>query len=1340
MGLRIERTVRRVETGKPPGPAQRLEGYREAPAWVLLGDPGAGKTTVFEEEAKRSAGAGLFVSARDFLTFDPTNRPEWRERTLFIDGLDEVRAGQQDARTPFDEIRRRLDTLGRPNFRLSCREADWLGENDRKHLEAVSPGGEPVLLRLDPLTDDDARRLASDHLCASEAGAFVARASKHGLKALLRNPQTLELLVRVFRESGRLAESRLDTFERASALLAREPNEEHRLGGEARPAPSVLEAAGWLCAVQLLSRSAGHSLTDEEPGDGYLPISLDDGIPRENLRVALGTRLFESDSEQRFRPAHAHLAAFLAAQHLARLATGPVPGRRILALLSGPDGAPPTPLRGLAAWLAATSPALRRQLVTMDPVAVLLYGDVGGFTPEEKTALLDEIGRDPSRLHESFWPASAVEGLADEAMDAALVERLKNPDRSRAQQGVMEVLVTTLSSATPGTGPSEALLAVVQDPTYWPRVRHRALDAWIRSLGDGPDRVARLRTLLNEFHDNPDNDPSRELMGTLLPILYPNQIGPAEVWKYLLPPSRLVIGRFFRFWSQLPQTCPPEHLPAHLDHLAGTGGLRREDPESLPPAHLPTSLLARALRVSGAAPDGPRLARWLRVGLTELGRLDIRRDEHATAVREVSEWLGRHPDTQKAVIRAALDTEEFRNRHPEHLAHFLGELRHRSRLPDDIGAWHLDEAVAAASSKLVEAHVTLFVQALADRPSGVDRALSEARRRLKTRPGAMRFLDDRLRSPLPELHLEQAIERQHLQTKSLQPDTRFLEAVRNSETELRENRASGGLLHDTSRRYLGRDFFSEAGRREHLDRALGGDRALVEAALTGLFGVLGRDDLPSAEAILKPREANRMSVFVLPVLAAVQELDREALAALAPSQVRTALACRLCFYDFSQTADWYSECVRSRPDLVAEVLVLFGRRLLRTRHETFPDFYGLAHEKELAPVARIATEPLLRAFPVLAATRRLDALNRLLWSGLQHLEPTTLRRIIEKKLEAKSMMPTQRVRWLAAGLASGSPDFQPRLSREVGDSGKKVHSLTSFFTAPDPVPRLTEKLDTPAIEFLIRTLGKTFGPIREEGWQTIRAEASERIEGFISSLAGRSDERAANALKELASDPGLSKWRGHLERAADTQRGVRRDAAYEAPTPQGVIAALRDGPPAGAGDLRELVVDRLERIAEEVRATNDNLWRQFWNEDPQKSEVKPTPKHEEACRDAILSRLRPLLPAGCDAEPEGQYAANRRSDLSVAFRDWKVPVEIKKNSHTDLWRAVRNQLLPRYANDPATEGLGIYLVLWFRPEYTVTAKSGRPATPAEVRERLLDELTDDERRRAAIVVMDVTPP
>ena len=120
-----------------------LEDFRERDAYVLLGAPGAGKTVEFEREAGREG--GCYVTARDFITF--ADRPEWHGTTLFIDGLDEVRAGAADGRTPLEAIRFRLDALGRPRFRLSCREADWFGANDRRHLESVSPSGEVTVLR-----------------------------------------------------------------------------------------------------------------------------------------------------------------------------------------------------------------------------------------------------------------------------------------------------------------------------------------------------------------------------------------------------------------------------------------------------------------------------------------------------------------------------------------------------------------------------------------------------------------------------------------------------------------------------------------------------------------------------------------------------------------------------------------------------------------------------------------------------------------------------------------------------------------------------------------------------------------------------------------------------------------------------------------------------------------------------------------------------------------------------------------------------------------------------------------------------------------------------------------
>ena len=1342
MGLILQRTVSRISDEGSTGRSEPLAAYRDTRAFVLLGDPGAGKTTAFEKESSLVGENAEFVTARDFLTLDSAQRPAWRTSILFIDGLDEVRAGQADARTPFDAIRARLDQLRPPHFRISCREADWFGENDRQKLQRVSPDGQIAVLRLDPLGDEEVQRLVSSLAGDRDPQLFLGQADERRIKGLLRNPQNLDLFAKVFRETGGLPSSRLETFEQAMPLLAQEANEEHGIGRLTVHLKSIVEAAGWLSAIQLLSGKASHCLGDHDTTGDSIPVSLHGADRRHEVEAALKTRLFTAEEgRQSLMPAHANLAAFLAARTLARQVRDGLPQGRVLSLLAGDDGAPPSSLGSLVAWLAALSPELRSELIARDPVAVLMYGDIHKFTPPEKTLVLDEMERDPSRLHGGPWPLSALVGLASDDMESALRSVLRDRDRGESKQKVVEVVAEALAVTPLGRRLSGLLADVVRDETRSPAVRRRTLDAWIRALADKPGRAERYRELLTQVRYAPAGDPRGELTATLLRVLYPDSLGPGEIWDFFSTSPGFSQQLASEFWQELSRTCPDGHLAGHLDRLADSIEVLRPELRERLLHEVPLRLLARTLENCGDEIDPSRLFRWLSVGLDESGHLMDPGSEAKALIARVQQWLEKRPDLQKEVIRVALRSDGFRPR--GRISTAIRELLYRSEPPDEIGAWHLDQAVLVVSTdrRLMEFHIRAFLENLVRQPIRVDEELARARQRLATNPEAIRHLESGLKSELPDDHLDDA----EAYRRARAPDATLLRAVRRSRRPLRENRANPALLHELARLYHAGAFIEgETTDRERLLKALSGDEELTDAAIAGIRGAPDREDLPSLERVLRLRSRRELDWLTLPVLVGLTERSLGDVLSFDRDRLATMLALRLARQDSSEDPAWYRECLRQQPSLVAEILLRFGRVALAAGEKHLPDLYRLSREPSYAEVAKRVTMPLLRAFPVRARADQHELLTDLLQSALVRCNRTKLRKLIERKAGLGSVTRTQRLYWLAAGLALEPNRFGSLLS-ESGEPYVRSQVLERMFPFPGTsvheVPGLAEKLEPGATEFLIRQLGALRNPLRHEagvsvGWGWTNSMG---VEDHIMRLGRSSDKSAAEALQRLADEPSLPRWKRHLEHALETQRVIRQDAKHTPPTPREVIAALNNGPPASAADLRELALDRLRRIAREVRCTNADLWQFFWNQDSHGKLTEPKP--ENPCRDALLEILSRRLPDGCDVQREGQYAGNRRADLRIVSGKRNIPVEIKKNTHSDLWGAVRNQLLPRYTNDPATEGLGIYLVLWFGPQRTTPAPDGpRPQTADDLRDRLLANLTSEERRRAAVIVMDVTPP
>ena len=1316
-----------------------LEAFRDAPAYVLLGDPGAGKTTAFESERKALGEKACLITARDFLTFDPQSHPEWRDKTLFIDGLDEIRVGADDARTPFDQIRGRLDALGKPHFRLSCREADWLGANDQKHLESVSPDSKVTVLRLNPLTDSDIADILNTRPDIGDAQEFIALAQEQRVDGLLKNPQTLEMLADVVAQGRGWPNSRKKTFDMACRQMIREHNEEHQAAQESNNPPTpdqLLDAAGRLCAVQLISGAAGYTLhgqADEE----YPALDQCNYDTPEALRSALATKLFKGVSNNRSTPIHRHIAEFLGARHLAQIIERDLPARRVIALITGEDSTVVTEMRGLSAWLAAHCENARADLIERDPIGVGLYGDIREFFTDEKHALLKPLNREASRL-DSVWRMTAAFGaLATPDMEPALRAILADPSREKEHQLFTDFVMRVLREGGPLPNLSELLLEIVRDDTRWPRVNYAALDAFIHNCTDTEDKTSRLKALLTDIHTGILSDTDNELLGTLLAQLYPQELPPSEVWDYLSEEGNPeLIGRHLQFWdTELIEKSSDEQVVELLDHLL----------ERLPDLQpvldvrhlnkLPLKLLARGLKAHGDQLDTEHLYDWLSVRSERM-----RNSLDDQAIQEIRSWLEQRPDVQKAIFMEGLsrcpESDEFR-RHAFKVQNCL----YGASPPADFGLWCLKQADALANTKPLVAE---YLLGRADNERLSREILKEYTRNNKTLKA---YWDQRLASIAEQTEFEerQQQEEQQQEQEQQRQHEQLLSSIRSNKDALCENRAEPALLYNLAGVYFGHFYdFSGSDGPEIVAKMLQGDRGLIDATLRSFRGTVDREDVPDVKEILGLRERGSMYDLSLPFLAGLAEIERTAPeedpSRWIDDRIRKAIAFYYCYCTshVDYRPEWYRRLITARPKIVAEVQVQFAICEFRSGREHIYKLAKLAHDTDHAQVAKYASLPLLRAFPTRCKQKQIEDLDHLLRAAIQHADRASLEKLIDRKLSRPSMNVAQRVHWLAAGIIVSPETYNDALSNFVQVRESRIRHLVEFFDSHVQIS--LDVLGTPGLELLIHLIGSHVGPDKWDRQVTPPMQASRLVNGLVQRLAASPAKDASNALNRLLTELALSRWHDVLSQARDAQQVTWRDASYSHPTIEQVCQTLNDGKPANAADLAGLVMDQLDKIACKIRGGPTSDWRQYWNVDQYN---RPTcEKPEDACRDNLLSDLQNRLEQlDIDAQPEGRYTNDKRSDIRVYFGGFNVPVEIKKNSHQKLWSSLRNQLIAQYTIDSNTDGYGIYLVFWFGKDRTQPPPSGtRPANSEELRKRLKATLSPDEARKISVCVIDVSRP
>lgn len=1254
----VDRTCTKVGSGTHPAndanqqASKPLAAYAENPAWVLLGPAGAGKTVAFQQEAAARRNA-CYVTARDFVTL---NDPAWCNKTLFIDALDEMRAGGQDARTPLDSIRAKLDTLGRPPFRLSCREADWFDATDRRHLEQVALNREVLVLHLDPLSDEQVRELLTSRQDVDSADWFLREAEQRGLAALLATPQELDLLATAFAKGkGGWPTSRAETFEMACRVLAREQNEEHGVASQpTHSADELIDAAGRLCAVALLSGCAGYAVrTASQRPEDYIPLREVPEPPSQDvLNAALQTRLFTYPEGRQFaHPAHRQIAEFLAAKHLARwVHEKKLRPRRLLALMVAADGGLVSGLRGLHAWLAAQERENRIECIERDPMGIILYGDARDFSEEEKRHLIAWVRKlMPSDLSSLGTQISLRTSLAKLAnADPFFLEILTEEKIQRYVDGSLH---PTISSTirnrqlahdvlfslwqVNGTLALRALLLeMARDEKRSSSIRSYALSALIHQPSGETD-IAKLLALLHDIDTGEVGDPDDELLGELLEHLYPCHVPPSEIVGYLREtPLTSTLSTYYRFWyTGIVDRSTDEQLSLVFDQLVQR---QSELASKWWRRSLPRRFLERLLKGPLNVAD-ERLYDWI---VLERGAGD-----HPPSPT-LAEWLRNNPHRRAALHRVAIR----RGADPSSFVDASGEpLSVRS-----------EQAVGSSE-------------------------YSKWRTLLRTH-------EARIQSSCPP---------QVLQGISYMYWGKYIDTEGQTPTQ-------------TLRHVLQED-------------------ALVNLALDAIASTPKRSDLPTfTEIAVTNHEIPLASAF----LAAMD------MAAEQPADAQMKLALAFQFHTPVSEGAWYKRLIESRPGFVADALVEYCRIAFRHRIVPAEPLAWLAHDPHHAAVAKLATLRLLKLFPPRCRNDAHDRLRSLLRAALHHAPEQELQQVIQRQQQRNSLTAMQRVHWLCGGMSLAPSSYIKPLLAAL--TGRNVYQRTQCVAELIEEQVLqTARLDIGATKRLIEHMASTCPPTSMFSQRlpdgstppsTTAADCvSQAVHSLVDHLQEQSSSFATNALEQLTANESLRRWSPALHNARCRQRVSRREAEFRHPATHQVLATLAGKGPANAADLAALTADCLTSIGRQMRGDTSD-WRQYWNT-PTNGNWEP--KVENLCRDNLLSDLRPALPPDVSAKPEGVYADDRRADIRVTHRNINIPVEIKRSSHKDVWKAMRDQLINRYAKDPNADGYGIYLVFWFGAEHCTPYQGKRLGTPAKIEAALRQSLKPEEAHRINVIVIDV---
>lgn len=1341
----IPRTVTEYQLSEdaqhPQHKTMPLRELRELKSWVLLGEPGSGKSTAFAEECEKTGGKVIRIS--EFLDEDFTGFHH--EAVIYLDALDEARNTTNNNRNLLGQVARKLKQLGSPPFRISCRAADWYGALDHAELKKINEGIR--LFKLDELSIDD--EFVQQYIAGelnSKPGTmpvqvFMNRVKQQNLSPLLCNPLLIKLLINSIHEK-KFPESRREVFEFAVQKLAKEhdPYYQKYAQNEKYSIDEILDRAGYLCSIMLFSNRVGFALIS---GNAHLKTHLQadefGDLDQLSLR-ALRSALFRpSNVQNNAEPFHRTVAEFLAAQWITKqIEQHALPIGRVLRLFEGFDKKTVSSLRGLFAWVATLSLSAFQRMVEIDPLAIAIYGDAACLSTAQKKEVILGLQREAQSYFGFNWQVpfkSPLQSLWDPEFESYFIENFKSASREKSHQAFIGELLDILKSNETSEQLAFALENIVADHSFWERIRNNALDVLLAT----PGQRYRTLKLLNQITTGEIKDSEDSLLGTLLEALYPEKIGPSKVLDYLhRPKNPNLFGAYVFFWHhQLSERTTNSDLSILLDELANRERLECFE-GMLSLKRLIGQLVIRALNELGDEINDDKLFSWLGIGSNKYGGVERNTKDQ----QQIADWFSERPKRYLSFVSIAA-MQASKAARPRHTYSTIKQRISGSKLPTELGVWHLNQAQSACEHATVEIHLEEAIRSLYFAQGNEGLSLEMIENFSRTHPAYQDFINSFLVQERSDAERELAHNRsaeksdaEKKRSDNTQTFTKYLD-------EIKAGTASLGIFYNLAIVWNGITNDVEGSNpQQRFDSFFLNSAEIYNAALTGFQRFVQVHSLPDYTEIIELYINNKRPRLQFPTIVGLEALfesNTSAFNSMDEVRMKSLVATQLA-YGLREKPKWLAYVANSQPQLVSEVWVHFVSACFKKGLLATPNISEICDWPEYRAVAILGVTKALESYPAKGRTEQLNALRHLLYFAMNNLRSTLLS-VVVHKLKRKSLDAGQRVYWVMAGLAVNPTEYETLLIAELAGSAIKIHHFTQFI-GHDPHEKSYITINSAKfLARLIEAVTPQADPSVEntDGLVSSSGELWWNLRRLITQLGESEDPAALAELRRLQQLPELEKIHFLLEHTAyDVQIRIR-ETSFEFLKPETLIKVLKNGEPVDVKDLQQLIVEHLDDYVASIHKDNANIYARFWD-----TYKERRPKDENDCRNIILSELKSRLsPHGVECSPEAQYVSNKRADIRASFSNkFSVPMEFKCDWNPDLWTGLREQLINKYSIEKNANGHGIYVVLWFgkhsrenipkRLDY-----SPPPQTPKQIEEYLLSLLNPEEKQRILVRVINL---